>query len=128
MIALAGVELETLLSEPDALTTRPPQLSHFFDLNSKSAGNNFFSRVLSLELLTNIWSEFQLNWFSIVFPQIQKKYKLLAKKKTQNHIVARRSHEEHYLFTIVARCCERFNGYISIKQINRRFRKLLFKF
>ena len=24
MIALAGVELETLVSEPDALTTRPP--------------------------------------------------------------------------------------------------------
>ena len=25
MMALAGVELETLVSEPDALTTRPPQ-------------------------------------------------------------------------------------------------------
>ena len=24
MMALAGVELETLVSEPDALTTRPP--------------------------------------------------------------------------------------------------------
>ena len=24
MIAIAGVELETLVSEPDALTTRPP--------------------------------------------------------------------------------------------------------
>ena len=24
MMALAGVELETLISEPDALTTRPP--------------------------------------------------------------------------------------------------------
>ena len=27
MMALAGVELETLVSEPDALTTRPPQLA-----------------------------------------------------------------------------------------------------
>ena len=26
MMALAGVELETLVSEPDALTTRPPHL------------------------------------------------------------------------------------------------------
>ena len=26
MIAIAGVELETLVSEPDALTTRPPPM------------------------------------------------------------------------------------------------------
>ena len=28
MMALAGVELETLVSEPDALTTRPPTASN----------------------------------------------------------------------------------------------------
>ena len=27
MMALAGVELETLVSEPDALTTRPPPVT-----------------------------------------------------------------------------------------------------
>ena len=32
MMALAGVELETLVSEPDALTTRPPPCL-FGDLN-----------------------------------------------------------------------------------------------
>ena len=31
MIAIAGVELETLVSEPDALTTRPPPCA----INSK---------------------------------------------------------------------------------------------
>ena len=30
MTALAGVELESLVSEPDALTTRPPQLQNIF--------------------------------------------------------------------------------------------------
>ena len=29
MMALAGIELETLVSEPDALTTRPPPCAHF---------------------------------------------------------------------------------------------------
>ena len=29
MMALAGVELETLVSEPDALTTRPPPCQTF---------------------------------------------------------------------------------------------------
>ena len=29
MTALAGVELESLVSEPDALTTRPPDLSDY---------------------------------------------------------------------------------------------------
>ena len=28
MMALAGVELETLVSEPDALTTRPPPCAY----------------------------------------------------------------------------------------------------
>ena len=28
-MALVGVELETLVSEPDALTTRPPQIVQF---------------------------------------------------------------------------------------------------
>ena len=31
MTALAGVELESLVSEPDALTTRPPPCSHIVD-------------------------------------------------------------------------------------------------
>ena len=31
MTALAGVELESLVSEPDALTTRPPPLCCFSD-------------------------------------------------------------------------------------------------
>ena len=34
MMALAGVELETLVSEPDALTTRPPpcaKLNFYFN-------------------------------------------------------------------------------------------------
>ena len=31
MTALAGVELESLVSEPDALTTRPPQSSKFYE-------------------------------------------------------------------------------------------------
>ena len=30
MMALAGVELETLVSEPDALTTRPPPCAVYF--------------------------------------------------------------------------------------------------
>ena len=30
MMALAGVELETLVSEPDALTTRPPPCAYLF--------------------------------------------------------------------------------------------------
>ena len=30
MTALAGVELESLVSEPDALTTRPPQMFEVF--------------------------------------------------------------------------------------------------
>ena len=29
-MALAGVELETLVSEPDAVTTRPPPCTDFF--------------------------------------------------------------------------------------------------
>ena len=29
IMALAGVELETLVSEPDALTTRPSPCAHF---------------------------------------------------------------------------------------------------
>ena len=35
MMALAGVEPETLVSEPDALTTRPPPcaFAHFFATN-----------------------------------------------------------------------------------------------
>ena len=33
MMALAGVELEALVSEPDALTTRPPPCSIFVYLH-----------------------------------------------------------------------------------------------
>ena len=33
MIALVGVELETLVSEPDALTTRPPPCAQFYCVN-----------------------------------------------------------------------------------------------
>ena len=32
MTALAGVELESLVSEPDALTTRPPPCAAFTNL------------------------------------------------------------------------------------------------
>ena len=32
MMALAGVEFETLVSEPDALTTRPPPLAVFVNI------------------------------------------------------------------------------------------------
>ena len=39
MMALAGVELETLVSEPDALTTRPPPCVRF-TLNYKTAKSN----------------------------------------------------------------------------------------
>ena len=34
MTALAGVELESLVSEPDALTTRPPPCAIFFTKNN----------------------------------------------------------------------------------------------
>ena len=39
MMALAGVELETLVSEPDALTTRPPLCALTFKQRQ-----NFFKR------------------------------------------------------------------------------------
>ena len=34
MMALAGIELETLVSEPDALTTRPPENSCFINTSA----------------------------------------------------------------------------------------------
>ena len=40
MMALAGVELETLVSEPDALTTRPPQCAYLaitYDIDAQFA-------------------------------------------------------------------------------------------
>ena len=43
MMALAGVELETLVFEPDALTTRPPPCArsyyYFFLLSNKKKHN-----------------------------------------------------------------------------------------
>ena len=36
MMALAGVELETLFSEPDALTTQPPPCAMLFPKSRKS--------------------------------------------------------------------------------------------
>ena len=40
MTALAGVELESLVSEPDALTTRPPPISTITDLLSSEVAKN----------------------------------------------------------------------------------------
>ena len=48
MMALAGVELETLVSEPDTLTTRPPP-SHFAELC-----NNQFSNKDSCDALNDL--------------------------------------------------------------------------
>ena len=42
MTALAGVELESLVSEPDALTTRPPRNFRFQGL-VRSAFSSFFN-------------------------------------------------------------------------------------
>ena len=36
MMALAGVELETLVFKPDALTTRPPLLCCFSDCKTRT--------------------------------------------------------------------------------------------
>ena len=45
MTALAGVELESLVSEPDALTTRPPQ---YFCPYSKTSADCYSKTALSL--------------------------------------------------------------------------------
>ena len=44
MMALAGVELQTLVSEPDALTTQPPPCDDFFYCRSICIIGNGASR------------------------------------------------------------------------------------
>ena len=40
-MALVGVELQTLVSEQDALTTRPPPCAHPSDLQCETEDNDF---------------------------------------------------------------------------------------
>ena len=39
-MALVGIELETLVSEPDALTTRPPPCAYFDALQAGNSAKN----------------------------------------------------------------------------------------
>ena len=62
-MALVGVELETLVSEPDALTIRPPPLFRFDDHNESGSKAHFFYTyfkclVYSLGIFYNAWSCF----------------------------------------------------------------------
>ena len=44
MMALAGVEPETLVSEPDALTTRPPPFGHYRFIDQPQLSYNTFEQ------------------------------------------------------------------------------------
>ena len=50
MMALAGVEPETLVFEPDALTTRPPPCAHISDLHSAQSNTNILSQLAAIQL------------------------------------------------------------------------------
>ena len=53
MMALASVELETLVFEPDALTTRPPPCADFLTFKQRNKHYSCYSqikKVLQLQL------------------------------------------------------------------------------
>ena len=58
MMALAGVELETLVSEPDALSTRPPPCSAPQTLGYREELTKIIFRTLLYLLLGNKFLKF----------------------------------------------------------------------
>ena len=48
-MALVGVELETLVSEPDALTTRPPPFALLLSIAHLRAASCFVAELLNLK-------------------------------------------------------------------------------